>query len=84
MKWTVVWMEPALSDLARLWNEAPDRQAVADAADQIDRLLGKDADRLGYAIDNFRLLRIPPLAVLFTVSPDDCLATVVEVRRSES
>lgn len=37
MKYTVVWNETAEVDLAALWIEADDRQAIADAADRIDR-----------------------------------------------
>ena len=41
MKYTVTWTPSAEQDLAALWNAAPDRQAVADAADEIDTSLAR-------------------------------------------
>jgi hypothetical protein len=43
MKYTVVWLLQAENELADIWNNASDRQAVADAADRIDWHLSRDA-----------------------------------------
>jgi hypothetical protein len=39
MIYTVVWLPTAEAELARLWNTAADRNAVASAADRIDAAL---------------------------------------------
>jgi hypothetical protein len=80
--WTVVWVKSAEGELADLWTTAPDRQAVTDAANAIDRELRIDADRKGVPHDSGRVLTVPPLAVHFMVYPDDCLVKVTQVKRS--
>ena len=40
---SVEWPPDILSDLADIWLQAPDRQAVTDAESEIDRLLGGKA-----------------------------------------
>jgi hypothetical protein len=42
MRYTVVWEEPALDELAVIWLQATDRSAVSAAADQVDRILCTD------------------------------------------
>ena len=42
MRFTVVWTRAALNQLANIWMAAPDRQAVADATNQIDATLAVD------------------------------------------
>jgi hypothetical protein len=82
MKYTVVWKPDAEDDLARLWNSAPDRGAVAWAADQIDAQLKHDPETQGESrAGGVRILFVPPLAVHFRVSPDDRLVEVVAVWR---
>jgi hypothetical protein len=39
MRFTVIWTGAAQNELALIWTQALDRQAVADAANRIDRLL---------------------------------------------
>jgi hypothetical protein len=77
---TVIWLAGPLNALAQIWTQAPDRQAVADAADEIDRLLGLVPTSVGVPHGSFRLLRIDPLEVLYSVSLDDCRVTVTFVR----
>jgi plasmid stabilization system protein ParE len=80
MKYTVVWTDAATNRLADIYIKAADRRAVRAAADQIDVELKKDADRKGHsAAGNRRWLRIPPLLVLFTADPGDCMARVLKV-----
>jgi hypothetical protein len=79
MRFTVTWDPPALAELTNLWLNAPDQQAVADAADEIDRLLRLFPLTAGEAHGADRRLAVEPLQVLFTVSPDDCLVRVFHV-----
>jgi len=39
MNWNVLWLPTAEQDLASVWLNAPDQDAVAAAADALDRLL---------------------------------------------
>jgi len=82
MRYTVVWLPSAQNVLADIWNQASDRQAVADAANGIDVALGADAHQKGRPFrGQRRTLRISPLGVVFTADPGDCMATVLKVRR---
>jgi hypothetical protein len=83
MRWTVVWDARAQDQLARLWMNAPDRQAVAESSDRIDRELLNDADKKGAPFGPYRILKDDPLFVLYTVDSGDCMATVWEVRRNK-
>jgi hypothetical protein len=82
MKHTVVWLPSAEADLAGVWLEAPDRQAVADAADDVDRRLRYLPEQQGESRpEGRRMLIVPPLAVIYRVSPADCLVRVLGVWR---
>ena len=80
MKFTVTWLRHLELKLAHIWNTAPDRQAVTDAVDSIDKQLSLNANKLGRPVgDCLRVLTKPPIEVLFEVSVDDRLARVVAV-----
>jgi hypothetical protein len=79
MRSTVAWDRDAQDELARLWMQAPDQQAVADAADEIDRLLAVSAATVGEQFGPARRLIVEPLEVIYTYSPDDCMVRVHEV-----
>jgi hypothetical protein len=82
MKYTVVWLPSALTRLADLWNDGPDRAAITQAANRIDRSLLFDPLHHGEArADNLRIMIEAPLAIYFTVSEPDCLVTVRAVWR---
>lgn len=81
MIFTVTWHPDAEDELARIWMAAPDRHAVTEAANRIERLLRHDPERQGEDYHGRRLLFEAPLAVVFRVSPDDRLVQVVQVRR---
>jgi hypothetical protein len=83
MTWTVVWDADAEGQLARLWMRAPDRQAITESQDRIDRELRVDADKKGAPFGPFRILEDDPLSVLYTVDPGDCTVRVIQVRRSK-
>jgi hypothetical protein len=77
MKWTVTWLPTAIAALADLWTNAPDRAAIARAANRMDTTLKVAPLTAGEArADNSRILIEYPLAVKYDVSPADCLVTV--------
>lgn len=81
MTYTVVWVRSAEADLARYWTESQDRQAIADAADALDRMLRADGEFIGAQIaGQRRRLTIQPLTIDFEVSEQDLKITVVDVR----
>jgi len=67
-RYTVAWVQDAQNQLAEIWIAATDRQAVTDAANEIDRELGGDAASKGVPVsDGLRGLEVAPLRVLFSV-----------------
>ena len=83
MTFTVIWDRTAVNQLANLWMQAPDRQAVTDSHDRIERELRVDADKKGAPFGPFRILIDSPLSVLFTVDPGDCMVRVRHVLRNQ-
>jgi hypothetical protein len=81
-KYSVVWLPRAEAQLASLWINAPDQQAVTDASDHIDLQLALDADHLGIPRGIYRTYIVDPLAVLFHVDPGDCMVRIIQVRRT--
>jgi mRNA-degrading endonuclease RelE of RelBE toxin-antitoxin system len=80
MNYTVGWKTDAEEELADLWMRDPNRQAVNDAAKHLEELLGDDPLNVGESREG--LIRIAfekPLGVIFDVSPDDRLVTVLHV-----
>jgi hypothetical protein len=80
VRYTVTTTRLARAKLATIWAQARDRQAVADASDQIDLALRDDAHLAGHSRGQVRSLHVPPLQVEFTVSPVDCLVTITSYR----
>ena len=84
MTFTVTWSGNAESRLARLWTNAPNRNAVTNAANAIDAILRTDAQNVGESrTDNRRIVHEPPLGVIFSVSVHDRKVTVLDVWRYE-
>jgi hypothetical protein len=82
MKFTVVWTNDAIDELATIWINAGDRAAVTDASNEIDRQLARDPEHAGEQREGVvRLLIIEPLAVVFAVRSQDRIATVFSVYR---
>lgn len=81
MRYTVVWRETALQQLARVWTASTDRRAVNEASEMIDRELAADAHAKGQDYFGDRVLPASPLWALFTVRPDDRLVEVLQVGR---
>jgi hypothetical protein len=84
MPFTVTWDPAAENKLASLWNDASDRQAIADSADLIDRQLRNTPGQCGQDLGTFRVYTVPPLTVVFKVFPDDMKAKVLDVWLSAS
>lgn len=82
MRYTVIWQPAAEQELANLWMNAEDRQAIAEAADEIDDLLHNDAHELGESKTGWtRRTFIPPLGVAFEVRQADRMVLVLAVWR---
>lgn len=72
MIYTVTWKPAAEEELARLWVASTDRQALASAADQIDRELREDPAHKGESRSgDARILILPPLQVTYRVLEED-------------
>ena len=80
MIYTVIWDSSAKAQLAKLWNVAIDRQAVADSSDRIDVELRANPDRKGIPFGDRWVYTDDPLAVLYEVNPGDRKVTVIAVK----
>jgi hypothetical protein len=81
-RYTVVWHGSAQGELAELWINARDRNAVTLAAHVIDVELSQDASTKGVEVtEGLRAFFAPPLRILFTVDEGDRLVEVLRVRR---
>jgi hypothetical protein len=67
-----------LDQLTEIYMDAPDAQAVSDASNEIDAKLGMDPLGQGIEAGTERILVIPPLGVVFEVTPADRLVTIKE------
>ncbi len=84
MSFTVEWMPQAEQRLAEIWNDGPDRQAIADAADSAEDLLRHDPIVLGESrTGNARLLFIRPLSFLYRVDVPSQVVQIVLVQREK-
>ena len=80
MRYTVVWTPAAEQDLAAVWLDAEDRQAVTSASNLIDRLLASDPDTRGETrFDTVRTLVVSPLGVDFEFIEEDRIVWVLSV-----
>jgi hypothetical protein len=77
MKWTVIYRPDAANELARIWLDAIDRQAIANAANSIDRQLAMAPLVVGESREgNSRILFESPLTVFYDVDEQDRQVTV--------
>jgi hypothetical protein len=82
MKFTVIWLPHAQSELARLYNAATDKQAIADAADQLDRVLARSPEVVGESRGiKLRVTFKEPLGILYEISEADRKVQVIHVWR---
>ncbi len=82
IRYTVVWHDDVQNELAQVWIDATNRDAVTQAARFIDIHLSRDAASKGTSIaDNLRVLVVPPLRAFFAVSEPDRLVKVLYVAK---
>lgn len=80
--YTVVWLESALDDLARLWVKTVHRQEIADAADLADDYLKTDAHLKGeHLAEGLRAITVGLLRLYFVVREADRLVEIAYVKR---
>ena len=80
MRFTVLWTPSAERDLATLWEDAADRNAITFASHTIDTLLRERAKTCGESrYDTVRIMFAPPLGVLFEVLEEDRTVYVLAV-----
>lgn len=83
MKHTVVWLPHAANELARLYNSAADKQAITDAANQLDRVLARSPEIVGESRGiKLRVTFEKPLGILYEFSEADRKVQVIHVWRS--
>jgi hypothetical protein len=82
MNFTVTWLASAEDELATIWLEAPNRDAITQAAAKIDHRLKKRPLDEGESRENGRRILIEtPLAVVYRVDVDDRLVRVLQIWR---
>jgi hypothetical protein len=81
MRFTVESLPSVDETLTRLWLDAPDRQAVRDAADWIERQLKHDPLEKVTAVDNLYYIRRDPLVALCEIYLKERLVKIVEIHR---
>ena len=80
-RYTVVWVKDSQGELADIWLNAPDRNAVTAATEAVDRQLSIDAPDKGIELSEvLRAFFAPPLRVLFAVNEGDRLVEVLCVK----
>jgi hypothetical protein len=85
MSYQVFWVTEAEEELAAIWLDADDRNAIATAAHVIDIALRLDPETVGESRgEGRRIFWEPPLGVIFIVSSDDRIVSVLNVWRFET
>lgn len=80
MNFTVIWRPEALGQLADAWNASPDRRAVTEASERIDRAIMADPTGAGESRDaDDRIVFAPPLAAIYRVDPAARMVFVLSV-----
>lgn len=81
-KYTVVWHEKALDDLAGIWIASEKQQAVTASVTSIDRILRSDPSIKGVDFYGDRLLVVITVAVVYVVKDQDRIVEIVAVTAS--
>jgi hypothetical protein len=79
MRFTAIWSQYALDQLADLWLNATDRNAATVAQHQIDQLLRVDPDLQGIPFFCDRALVVPPLRVRYSINQMDMMVEILDV-----
>jgi hypothetical protein len=82
VRYTVRWTRKArLHQLAQVWLDAPDRNAVTAAANEVDRLLASDPAGQGESrAAGLRVLIVEPLMVGYSIDENAGRVIVFSVR----
>lgn len=80
MNYRIIWRQAALNHLARIWTDENDREAVQQAADEIDRRLARDPYGESEPRGRWRTTYLSPLVVFFRVDEADRTVHVLSVR----
>ncbi|MCI0459776.1 MAG: hypothetical protein L0Z62_22730 [Gemmataceae bacterium] len=78
MRYTVTAADSVNDQLARIWLQAADRNAVSQTSNTIDQLLKFSPLSCGIAQGSHRTLTVEPLTVVYTVSPADCKVEILQ------
>jgi hypothetical protein len=81
MRYTVIWRDTALQQLANIWMAATDRAAVNHAVDDVDAELSDDPDQKGEDYFGDRYIINAVMWALYHVYPDDRTVHVLQVGR---
>jgi hypothetical protein len=81
MRYTVIWRDTALQQLATIWMAATDRAAVNRAVDDVDAELTNDPDQKGEDYFGDRYILNAVMWALYHVYPDDRVVHVLQVGR---
>ncbi len=85
MNFQVFWVSEAEEELAAIWLDASDRNAITVAAHVIDSALRVNPEEAGESRnEGRRILLEPPLGVMFIVSPQYRMVSVLTVWQFES
>jgi hypothetical protein len=78
-RFTVVWIEDAEGDLAEVWIDSPNRQAIRAAVDRIDHELAEAPMLYGtHLSEGLWTIYREPLKVFFRIDP---ISEIVAVQR---
>jgi hypothetical protein len=81
-RYTVVWLESALDDLARFWIKTVHRQALSDSADLADDYLATDAHIKGEVLgEGLRAVTVGLLRLYFVDREQDRVVEIAYVKR---
>jgi hypothetical protein len=81
-RYTAVWLESSLDDLARFWIKTVHRQALTDSADLADDYLATDAHLKGEPLsEGLRAVTVGLLRLYFVVREPDRVVEIAYVKR---
>ena len=80
----MIFSPTAEQNLADIYNNALDKWSITWASDVLERLLQRDAHKVGRTCDGDRIVCVSPLLAFFAVYPDDCRVEVLQLSYLES
>jgi hypothetical protein len=80
-RYTVVWHPSCEADVADFWLTCRDPSRLTDAANKLDSLLQRAPSQTGVDLhEGLRVVTIPPLKAIFSVSEADRLVEVWQIK----